>query len=304
MGTTFIGIGPNHGNTCCSCCHPPAQGDQPVSDNIDSCYCNCCACVPTGPLCFEMVACSIAGGGLDTSTPCMCSGFSFTMDKGTEMCYYHSSGSANPGGGQCTVCPAEYTTQPTGGYIEAWGFSGTVCSDCTTSQPPMSGTDCGGMCITASLCCCKTGIQVTGALDYEHPCPVQAPAQCASVGHGMATGAGDFPCYSHCFWFEIEPYNCYTIGTASEPNSPCSICSTYTGEGELPQETVGTLSTNNCAELVSGQCMGSTGEKFMLLVEGEFLINCDCQTGVVVDPMLTPPIQPVAMKWSGLITEC
>ena len=298
MSVTHIGIGPRYGNTCCSCCTAPPAGTPgvPIGANIDSCYCNCCACVPTEPLCFEMINCRIqGGGGGGGGSPCMCDDFSFTMDKSPAMCYYHTDGELNPGGALCTVCLAEYQDQPTGAYIEAWGFSGTVCGDCTTSSPPMSGSDCDGMCITASLCCCKTGIQVTGLpLGFDHPCPQLHPnGPCATEGDGIVTGAGPLPCSSHCFWFEIEPCSV-----------PCSPCAYYTGTEEWPQLTEGSLSNNNCANLVSGQCKGTDGQKFMLLVEGEFLINCDCQTGWLdPDPSMTPPIQPVVMQWSGLITE-
>jgi hypothetical protein len=294
MGTTTIGIGVRHGNTCCMCC-----GVQ--SADGDSCYCNCCACVPTGPLTFEMVRCEIRSPMVKD---CSCTDFTFEMGKGSAQCYYHSDGEASPGGGGCTPCQDQYQNQPTGAYIESWGFSGTVCGDCTSSAPPMSGDDCGGMCITASLCCCKTGIVTSGGGVPDHPCPIQSAETCSTAGNGLASGVTpeSLSCRMECFWFEIEPFNCYNI-MGGGLDSPCSPCAAYTGDASFPQTTPGSLSPAICHSIVSGQCASPTqNKKFMLMVEGSMNINCDCQTGVVI-PMNTPPIMPVAMHYTGLITE-
>ena len=189
MATT-IGIGPRYGNNCCVCCD---LGATPSVTAGDACYCNCCACPPQATLTFEMIACQVQG---NPTKPCDCNDFTFEMQPRTAECYLHSDGVLNPGGALCTPCDGEYTSQPTGSYIEAWGFRGTVCGDCTTSVPPFSGDDCDGMCITASLCCCKTGVVVTGDLGYVHPCPIESAVECSSlsadpdVGEPNGNGGG------------------------------------------------------------------------------------------------------------------
>ena len=296
-----IGIGPRHGNDCCICCPKNRRGD--------SCYCNCCACPHEGDLCFEMVACQIT---YPVVQDCSCDDFKFTFKQRTDECYEHTAG-----GGSCTQCESEYMGSPqkgTGlnGYPEAWGFSGKVCTGCVTTATE---SNCSGMCITASLCCCRTGIEVTDSGEVippsDHPCPIAGRTRCLQGESNPPDGP--YTCHMKCFWFEMEPYNCYDSNDDGIADTPCSPCSWRDRPPWLPPGTdAGFVGSPNCATIISGQCPcppckddegNPAPKKFLMLVEGEMQINCDCQTGWM-PPSGPGGIVPVTMKYTGCISSC
>jgi len=319
MTVQTIEIGYKHGGPrdeyCCICC----PNNNEFNDN---CYCNCCPCPPTGDLCFDMIACRVLAQTNVENQPCMCDDWSFILaqSSGVDMCYYHAASGKGAEGEPCMACPdTEYILpqfKNTGSYPEAWGFSGRVCKDpdegCYTSDP-MVQTGCEGMWFTSSLCCCRTGIRAyepEGEFPTDHPCPI--------VSTGLhcegPTSGGTGTCMIDCFGFEILPIikNAVdtTEGLVGTPCSPCAYADMPGAAG--PQPNVGEFD-GGCGTIFSGQCACPSCDpvkKFMLLVSGEFLINCDCQTGVftagVINPPFpptTPSIAPVTIVWSGCITE-
>ena len=290
MGTLQI-AGPNNEASCCYC-------------GCAECYCNCCACYPTGSLTFSMIDCSIDSIGYSwTGRDCQsCGTWEFELAKDPSICYYHTSGA-----GGCTSCTSEYNQThhpgPYRDYPEAWSFSGKICDDCTTADPPMLSDDCGGMCVRASLCCCKTGI-------YSETWPPSEDRTCAvsdSISCGTAP-SGEYTCDMGCFWFQMSAYECYDIDGDGVKDSPCSPGAAV--DRSFGPDIPGSLFTSEagvCLNVVSGQCSNpnaSPPKKFMAVVKGSFQIACDCQTGEVLN-YGTPGVsyQPVNMHFQGLITE-
>ena len=279
--------------SCCSC---------PCSN----CYCNCCSCYPETDLTFSMISCSIdsvtsSWTGRDCET-CDGNAWEFTLSRDPNICYYHSSGA-----GGCTSCPDEYNQSvypgPHRDYPEAWGFSGKICGECETDDPPMISDNCGGMCIRASLCCCKTGTYSEEWPPAEdRTCPVQSQNNC---GTGPS---GDYTCDMGCFWFQMSSYECYDIDGDGTNDSPCSPCAAVDNSfGPDIPVTLFTSEAGLCMNVVSGQCKNPNSDpekKFMAVVKGTFQIACDCQTGEVLN-YGTPGVsyQPVNMHFQGLITE-
>ena len=227
----------------------------------------------------------------------------FTLAQDPSICYYHTSGS------HCTTCGNEYNQavgHPEGEYKEypeAWSFSGKICDECTTADPPMLSNSCGGMCVRASLCCCKTGI-------YSATWPAPEGRTCATQTEMVCGGltSGDYTCDMGCFWFQMSSYECYDIDGDGTNDSPCSQCAAY--DRSFGPDVPGTLFTSEagvCMNIVSGQCQNPNSDpekKFMAVVKGTFQIACDCQTGEIINPG-TPgaTYQPVNMHFVGLITE-
>lgn len=284
MGTLQI-AGPNNEASCCYC-------------GCAECYCNCCACYPTGSLTFSMIECSIdsltsAWTGRDCES---CGTWEFDLAKDSSICYYHTSGA-----GGCSSCTSEYAGASKI-YPEAWSFSGTVCGDCTTADPPMVSDTCGGMCVRASLCCCKTGIYSATLPAEDRTCAVSSPVSCGTPP------SGDYACDMGCFWFQMSAYECYDIDGDGVNDSPCSPCAAY--DRSFGPDVPGSLFTSEagvCLNVISGQCSNpnaSPPKKFMAVVEGSFQIACDCQSGEILNPG-TPgaTYQPVNMNFQGLITE-
>ena len=318
MGVQSIGIGPVYGNDCCICC--PTGGAYG-----DRCHCNCCPCPATGNLEFTMTACYLN----EVNLSCMCDGWTFIMEPRTEECHHHDHEIDSP----CTHCGTAYTgiSSTTTQFPESWGFSGKICDDCEDSgvfpeSPPMSGLDCLGMAITASLCCCKTGIKIVenganlNTAPANHPCPQEDSSTFDCFSHQV--NQTDVECSIDCMWFEIQGDDtAYSVPTdIGDMPSPCSPCATYTGtwDGEYASPEInqpGSV-TGLCTTIISGQCGSPNNvpeKKFMLLVTGDFLINCDCQTGVddyfpeEFFPFPAAPgparISQVKLSYSGLITQ-
>ena len=273
---------------------------------------------------------------------------SFTMNKRPDECWLHYNG------GECTYgCSMDRKGDSTV-WPEMWGYSGTVCTTCTTTSPPMEQSNCEGACITASLCCCKTGnVDIAGNLDGTcDPVPLRPCPQ--SVDYPPVS---TIECDMDCFYFEMRGYNCYATGCGPGTDMSCSCCArrnkpdcgdcTYTWDefggaiwnedadncdvstcpatecqepprgGLYDGEVVTTGCTDDiyavhygsfdggCAQPTSGQCKsaGSSPPKlFILMVEGEYTLDCDCQTGLY--NASDGNTDPVRVHFTGMITEC
>ena len=305
MTTEYIGGHAGDAEPCCLCC-----GFRDAAGHAQ-CVCNCCACPYEGDLDFEMIYCSwtpvgTPGGAED----CMCDDWSFTMTQAPDMCYVHTSG------GGCSPCDDQYQGSCFNGtdpdclayrpqYVEAWQWSGVVCDTCTTDSPPANASDCGGMSIRVSLCCCKTGVDSSAT---GHPCPLPEGEflRCQPTGTVTPFTPGA-ACDLDCFWCMITPKDVYYINSGPLPDSPCSNCAAFPAAGGGGGSTPGTLQQRICMIPISGQCgcdICDPQKKFMLMVSGTFTINCDCQTGVYQSfggggGIVTP----VMMTVVGLIQE-
>ena len=316
-------IGPRDNNNCCICC--------------GECYCNCCACPAGSCMQFSTVRCEVTSAATDSVC---CEGLEFTMTKRPDECWAHSNG------GQCSpnYCLMDRKGDSTV-WPDMWGYSGTVCTSCTTDSPPMEQSNCEGACITASLCCCRTG-------NPDGTCAVSATCSQPTLPAIAETPE----CAMDCFYFEMRGYNCYATGCGPGTDMSCSCCArrnkpdcgdcTFTwseddltwGEdadncntttcpatecqepprgGEYDGEVVTTGCTDDiyavhygsfdggCGKPISGQCKvaaASPPKLFMLMVEGDYILDCDCQTGEY-DPS-TGATTPTTVHFTGLITEC
>lgn len=232
-------------------------------------YSGCCPCVPDGNMCFDIIA---------TNESCA-TGMSFELERSTNQCDTHQDVFPDY---LCMQCTPE---KGTGAYPEMWGYSGSVC---------------GGMCITASLCCC-----VTGALQdpTEQPCCDQT----ACTGF-VPTGpmnpcfaSGRCPCRVGCHQFAISPFYCHDFDGDGFKESMCDKpLDPNTGDH------IGRWTVSSPATVVSGQCASpKQGTKFMLLVEGAFTSACDCCTGVWQEyPPAGGMFLQQNIRYTGLITEC
>ena len=232
-------------------------------------YPGCCPCVPAGDMCFEIIA---------TNEPCA-TGMSFTMNKATDSCKTHRDTFSDY---LCLQCHSDLGT---GVYPEMWGFTGTVC---------------GGMCVSASLCCCVTGAM---AEPSEQTCC--GDAQCSGY---VPTGTmnkcvedGKCPCRVGCFNFAISPFYCHDWDGDGFKDSVCDKpLDPNTGQH------IGQWTANSPATVISGQCASpKEGVKLMMLVEGDFTSACDCCTGIWQE---TPPAGGMFIQqnvhYSGLLYEC
>ena len=281
---------------CCICCK---------ADSDKTCYCGCCPCVPAGSLTFSVIDCSITYGGVPAGTGCtQCAkDWSFTLTKQDTECIVHTVGDIH-GQGEitCSTCLNEYDGTPPAGatYNEVWGYSGTVCGgSCESDSPPAKEESCGGMCIRASLCCCKTGVPETEEYTTdEHPCPVTTAASCPT-----STGT---PCSQNCFWFGMSAYECYDIDGDGVVDSPCSPCAAVQPSfGPLiPGSLFGGGGYHCFNPPITGQC-GTDEKPFMLAYEGTFPIACDCQTGNITYAFggAVSSYDPVQMTIKVLIHE-
>lgn len=349
-----ISIGPPS-NDCCICC-----GD---------CYNNCCACPVGDNLKFTIVKCHVDNLGVDQATTC-CEEMEFDLEQRVDECWYHRQPWRTLGGScddfvEACCWNAECDTDVTKGdstvFPEMWGFSGLTCDDgCSWDSPPQHQASCDGMCITASLCCCKTEDTPIGPAGCQHvynePFGPQEPQNPA--------------CKMTCFYFEMRgwEHGCYSttdppVGPAPictyVPNctshcSPCSCCATReppdscgTCEYECIEEDEWELVSDDCdsvvcpelgvceapiegcspgdpnkdepcvnpytqhfgtfeggcADAISGQCPTPNTDpekKFILMVEGTYFIDCDCQTGHF--EAATDVMYPVQVHYTGLIT--
>jgi len=291
---------------CCICCKPEGK----------TCYCGCCPCVPDGDLTFSVYDCSISYGGASYECSSCADGWTFTLSKRDTECIVHTVGIPDDGYGAVTCSPCDETeyrgasTVPAGAtYNEAWGFSGTVCGDCNTTDPPFESSNCDGMALRASLCCCKTGIPESST-EYttdDHPCPMDTASNCTTI---------TMPCSMECFWFVMSTWEKYDIDPSPGKDSPCSRCAAVQpAYGPLvPGELFGgagkcfTITSYTDTEGGLSQCKSPSSDPpkpFMLGVEASFPIACDCQTGLVgygYGGVITS-YSPVQMTIKALITE-
>ena len=208
------------------------------------CTTNCCKCPSTGNLTFDIFDCQayIYGeddDGMEIWVPVdsCCTGMSFPLshDLGYTICSMtgHVPGGLDEGGTGCLTTGE--APLPTGTGIdvfpELWGFTGTVCGDCTTidartsPEDPLSGwenphfstDECGGMCVRASLCCC--------------PAPNSGNGRCGAGG-AAGTRNPKCECASPCYKFTMAPFECHDIdsgvicpGASGTFKSVCSPCS-------------------------------------------------------------------------------
>jgi hypothetical protein len=248
----------------CNCCSPPGQ---------PPCSPGCCKCPPTGDVCFDILDCQayyLAENPVteqDNWYPIdsCCDEMSFTMTHalGYPMCTASGHSPSQDGEVDCLATGSGSgmpTGTGTGELPELWGFSGTVCGDCSggPSRPdgldPMSGwevpywrqEECDGMCLKASLCCCVSPFGA-GAAGQGNRC-----AGGAAIPERSKTCACGITCYK----FTMEPFDCHVLPysvlcppqTSYPPNpddtgsfmSACSPCAflenpTRTGVfGDLP----------------------------------------------------------------------
>ena len=261
----------NGNGGCCICCTP-----------AKTCYCGCCPCVPAGSLTFSVLDCYVTVGGVSQSCGACADSWTFQLAKQDTECIVHTVGIDDDGYGEITCSPCintEYREANTA-YNEAWGFSGTVCGDCSTTNPPFESASCGGMALRASLCCCKTGIpETTQYTTDDHPCPMVTASNC-NGDYQME----DAPCSMDCFWFGMSTWEEYNIDSAPGNDSPCSPCAAVQPAfGPVIPGSLFGGGAGTCFTIVSGQCHSSTtpNKPFMLAVHGQFMIACDCQTGLV-----------------------
>lgn len=297
---------------CCICCKAGTK----------TCYCGCCPCVPDGDLTFSVLDCNITYGGVTYPNGCgdCAEGWTFTLTKRDTECMVHTRGISNDspdiGAITCSPCSAtEYTGTPrptpplplpligTEPYPEAWGFSGTVCDNCETSDD-FESDECDGMALRASLCCCKTGIPEGSVVNYplsEHPCPMVTASNCNTVE--------DSKCSMDCFWFGMSTWEKYDIDGDGVKDSPCSNCAAVqTSFGPLVPGSLFGGEGGTCFGVTSGQCSSledGVWRPFMIAVTGSFMIACDCQTGLIGHGFggTITSYDPVLMQITALIHE-
>ena len=209
----------------CNCCSPPG---------LPPCSPGCCKCPPSGDVCFDILDCQAYYLFEDPATlqdnwapvDSCCTGMSFTLTHalGYPMCIEpgHAPSTVDPGDGSTCLStgtgPGMPTGTGTGELPELWGFSGTVCGDCTTgpSRPagmnPMEGwsppdaywraEDCGGMCLKASLCCCKA--------PYSGGSSIGQGNRCAG-GAALPERSSDCACGVTCYKFTMAPFDCHEL---------------------------------------------------------------------------------------------
>ena len=283
---------------CCICCKAGTK----------TCYCGCCPCVPTSDLTFSVLDCYVTVGGVSQPCGACADSWTFTLTKQDTECIVHTVGDIDGQGTiSCTPCANEYDDHLSDPYPEAWGFSGTVCGgtlDCSTTDPPFESASCGGMALRASLCCCKTGIPETEEYTTdEHPCPMVTASNC-NGSHQME----DAPCSMDCFWFGMSTWEKYDIDSTPGNDSPCSPCAAVQPAfGPVIPGSLFGGGAGTCFTIVSGQCQSSTtpNKPFMLAVRGQFMIACDCQTGLVGYGFggVVTSYSPVQMTIDALIHE-
>ena len=323
---------------CCVCCatHTPSRGG-------DGCFCSCCPCPWTGCLEFSIIACkktmwpSTPYSGYDppdVQGDCDCmSCFEIQLEPRIDECMYHW-GDDSPVGLPATSCSAQFQagerSAGTGGFQEVWGFSGKMLGDedCDDGPfgPPWLDEECEGQCTIMSLCCPRTGIFCEDTTDpsygecaEDHPCPIKGassqdilPCLHGDPGHEWNEIMDPYPehiCRWSCGCFVWSHYDCYDYTGDGVPDSPCSPCAAWTGMGGAPVTVpgqVGDWPSASVGAIVSGQCRNhNTGRKFMIMVHGWKVIQCDCQTGVQTMPYPgTNSVSPVIMEYTGLFTEC
>lgn len=214
--TVSIPIGPDGGNECCVCC--------------GECYYNCCACPCDQTLDFTIVRCydeSADANGDDDGVCCL--GMEFDMPQRPDESWLHLQG-----GGCAKLADNCYGTMNAGNkddFPETYGFSGRTCAyGCDMLSPPQHQTTCDGMCITASLSCCRT--------ESYPSCDCNT-----TVLPYPPTNIGGPVCCLKCFTFEMRGFDCYCgeptddddgdcegqadctyIGISDDAASPCSCC--------------------------------------------------------------------------------
>ena len=238
----------------CNCCAPIG---------MPPCTKGCCKCPPSGNVCFDILDCQAYYLAENPATlmdnwyplDSCCTGMSFTMthELGYSVCNeVGHAPSTSVGGETCLTTgngPGQPTGTGTGELPELWGFSGTVCGDCTTgpSRPPgldpMSGwedaywktDDCGGMCLKASLCCCASPFSGSSGVGP----PGGAGSRCAQ-GAALPGRNSKCECGVTCYKFTMAPWDCHEYpntvlcppakGSVIGPSgvtfkSSCSTCS-------------------------------------------------------------------------------
>ena len=239
----------------CHCCSPPG---------VPPCSPGCCKCPPTGNICFDILDCQAYYLAENPSTlednwypvASCCTGMSFTLthDLGYLLCNEpgHTPSTVDVDGDSCLTTGTGSgmpTGTGTGSLPELWGFSGTVCGDCTTGSgrpdnptseiDVMSGwekpwfykEECDGMCLKASLCCCVSPFG-DGIAGQGNRCAGGATQQERTTSCA---------CGISCYKFTMEPFDCHTIpytvlcpvqtGTFKSNCSPCSYLQTPTVTG-------------------------------------------------------------------------
>jgi len=204
----------------CNCCSPPG---------LPPCSAGCCKCPPSGNVCFDILECQAyyLSGNPDTEMDnwypiaSCCDEMSFTMTHalGYSLCNEegHNPGVPDSDGETCLTTgtgAGQPTGTGTGELPELWGFSGTVCGDCTTGPPRSVDDDvfngwddphwreeeCEGMCLKASLCCCVAPFG-TGS-------PAGQGNRCAG-GAAIAEKTSSCACGITCYKFTMESFDCY-----------------------------------------------------------------------------------------------
>ena len=283
----------------CNCC--ALAGSAPCTDG-------CCKCPPTGDICFDLLDCQayylfenpVTMTNNWTPVDSCCTGMSFTLthELGYALCTEqgHSPSTSDPGGNTC-LTTGTGPGMPTGTGVDAlpelWGFSGTVCGDCTSGPPRVGGAsptggwgeghwrqeDCDGMCLKASLCCCPSPF--SGGEGFGPP--GGAGGRCAQ-GASLPGRTGSCECGVTCYKFTMAPFDCYTfpnsllcdpaVGGNCSPtfDSACSPCAFLEGPAvsavypdNLPPEcpytgcewdcnTVATVTGANMGGWIVGEC--------------------------------------------------
>lgn len=269
----------------CNCC--AFSGELPCAEG-------CCKCPCTGDLSFDIIDCQAyhvvvnPEDGMDNWAPIdsCCTGMSFGLEKrlGYEICSMtgHSPSTVEPDGSGC-LTTGTGAGMPTGTGIdslpELWGFTGTVCGDCTTGPPrqpanPMTGWQnpyfaqeaCDGMCVRASLCCCTT----PNSGYVEGPSGPQS--RCGGSAGPKEHRKRECRCNTTCYKFTMEPFDCHEIDNSvicptrtGITMSACSPCSYIQGPvetgivGDLPPLPSYTGCTWDCESYSTrtGSAMGS-----------------------------------------------
>jgi hypothetical protein len=223
----------------CNCCSPPG---------VPPCSPGCCKCPPSGDVCFDILDCQAYYLFENTVTHVQnwapidscCTGMSFTLTHalGYSLCNEegHNPGLPDDDGDTCLTTGTGAgmpTGIGTGELPELWGFSGTVCGDCSGGAPrpdnlPWSGgwdepswksEECDGMCLKASLCCCVSPFG-TGTGGGSPP-----PGQGNRCAGGATLGErnSNCACGVSCYKFTMAPFDCHKI-----PNSV--LCPPATGD--------------------------------------------------------------------------
>ena len=296
----------------CNCCSPPGQ---------PPCSPGCCKCPPSGDksdICFDILECQAyylfenPATLMDNWAPIgsCCTGMSFTMSHalGYTLCD-DMGGLKSDSDGETCITTGTGAGMPTGTGTdllpELWGFSGTVCGDCTsgpsrssvTPNPPWSGgweneywrkEECDGMCLKASLCCCTapfgTGKNAGGS-------EVGAGNRCGG-GAALPERSKTCACGITCYSFTMEPWDCHEIpdtvicppasgrrdcgtGSLMSACSPCSFLETPTAVVTYPHLLPPLECPYTGCEFSCETTADVTGSNM-----GSWVVNSDCKPDI------------------------